>query len=86
MNNEVKTEREIELEESITNAFAAAKRARYLIDEMTDEYFERNNEKNKDDQVFIIHFFDRYRAYSELISNSLWEVCNILSEARDGSV
>lgn len=79
-NTKVKAKRECELEDGITNAFLAIERAKYLIDDMTDGYFNDNNEKNEDDQLIILYGFDKYRAYSELISHSLWEACDLLQK------
>ncbi|MBE6772284.1 MAG: hypothetical protein E7547_09120 [Ruminococcaceae bacterium] len=79
-NIDVRTQRERDLEDGIVNTFLAIERAKYLIDDMTDEYFNNNNEKDKDDQLTIIYGFDKYRAYSELISHSLWEACDLLQK------
>lgn len=79
-NNEVKSKRERDLEDGVLLAFLALERAKYLIDDVVDEYFNGNNEMKKDDHPLIVYGFSRYRTYSEIVSQLVGEAYDTLQK------
>ena len=86
MNNKAKTQtqnnsitkRAFELENGILLAFIALDRAKQLIDDTVDEFFNAHNTDDKNSHSAIIYDFNRYRVYVEcvdmLVSDAYFEL------------
>ena len=72
------TKREFELENGILFAFIALDRAKQLIDDTVDEFFNGHNTDDKNSHSAIIYDFNRYRVYAEcvgmLVSDAYFEL------------
>lgn len=77
-NNEAITKRNFELENGILIAFIALDRAKHLIEDTVDEFFDCYDVDDKSKHSSIIFNFSRYRAYTEcantLISDAYYEL------------
>lgn len=64
-NNKVMSKREIELEDGVLFAFIALDRAKHLIEDTVDDFFDSHNVDNENSHRDIIFDFNKYRAYME---------------------
>ena len=53
---------------------------RYLIQEIREEYFEKYDRNNADDRIFISWEYSRYKAFFNILINSLENIFEIIEE------
>lgn len=65
------TKREIILEEAAISAFLYLDRAKYLINDLLEQFFELHPSTNKDDLNKIVWQFDWSRAFAETLNEQI---------------
>lgn len=53
---------------------------RYLIQEIREEYFEKYDRNNADDRICISWEYSRYKAFFNILANSLENIFDIIQE------
>ena len=79
-NNKVMSEREVELEDGLTFAFIAIDRAKQLLNDTVDDFFNGYNPDDKSNYPKIIDDFSRYRAYAECADMLICDAYNELQK------
>ena len=62
------------LDDELSDIKRAADPAGYLIQEINEEYFYKRNPKVKEDEMYILWDYNRYKAFADLLGDCIYKI------------